>query len=84
MCRLWFGVHCRWVQRLWRHLCSRQLSYAPCLRLQLSRPPSNPPISELARPELKLAGALRGWPMPLRLPCALPCTVFTLPLPLPS
>lgn len=25
--------------------------------LQLSRPPSNPPISELARPELKLAGA---------------------------
>lgn len=28
-----------------------------CHLLQLSRPPSNPPISELARPELKLAGA---------------------------
>lgn len=35
------------------------LSFSPdrTLVLQLGRPPSNPPISELARPELKLAGA---------------------------
>lgn len=34
------------------------LSFSPNreLVMQLSRPPSNPPISELARPELKLAG----------------------------
>ena len=34
------------------------LSFSPDRKtvLQLSRPPSNPPISELARPELKLAG----------------------------
>lgn len=34
------------------------LSFSPDrkLVLQLSRPPPNPPVSELARPELKLAG----------------------------
>ena len=36
------------------------LSFSPDRRmvLQLYRPPPLPPISELARPELKLAGAL--------------------------
>jgi hypothetical protein len=38
------------------------LSFSPdrSLVLQLSRPPPNMPISELARPELKLAGKLRA------------------------
>jgi hypothetical protein len=38
------------------------LSFSPNrkLVLQLARPPANPPISELARPELKLAGGSVG------------------------
>jgi hypothetical protein len=38
------------------------LSFSPDrkLVLQLSRPPPNPPVAELARPELKLAGAAGG------------------------
>lgn len=39
------------------------LSFSPNreLIMQLARPPVNPPISELARPELKLAGSTPGW-----------------------
>jgi hypothetical protein len=39
------------------------LSFSPdrTTVLQLARPPSNPPISELSRPELKLAGMSLPW-----------------------
>ena len=39
------------------------LSFSPNREqiMQLARPPVNPPISELARPELKLAGSTRVW-----------------------